>query len=250
VFPVLLIEDDASIARFVAIALEDLPVALTHAPALGPARERLAQGPWALVISDLMLPDGTALDLLRSGIAQAAGAPPWVVFSAGLTPARLAELEAAGVTRTLHKPVALIDLLSCVEQLLGLSDGATAPAGVQAATADTHSETEQAIAAHFGGDRALFESFRAGCLERFAQDLDDARAAIQRDDSPSLRRVAHSLKSVLTLIGLPALSAQARELEQQLAALPPEWGPVPAAARVLWQALAQGLQGARSSPAE
>ena len=101
----LLIEDDNSIARFVELALEELPHHDAAAPAvdlrlvrtLADARAALAVGGWQLVISDLMLPDGSAETLLTEGFALAPGAPPWVVFSAGVHDDRhlaLARLEA------------------------------------------------------------------------------------------------------------------------------------------------------------
>lgn len=64
----LLIEDNPSIARFVELALEELPrhdpaapaVELHLVPDLAGARAALAGGGWQLVVSDLMLPDGSA----------------------------------------------------------------------------------------------------------------------------------------------------------------------------------------------
>lgn len=212
----LLIEDDASIARFVEMALEDLPgVELHVATRLSQARTALASGRWHLVISDLMLPDGSAESLLAEGRAQAAGAPPWVVFSAGLQPERLLALQALGVTRTLRKPVPLAELLSTVTELLHGQASAASPAPAPAAAA------EQALPAtlhtHFGGDRALFEHFRAGCLERFADDIAQGDAAVAADDADELRRVAHGLKAVLELLGHPDLSIQALVLEEAAA---------------------------------
>ncbi|RZL31759.1 MAG: response regulator, partial [Rubrivivax sp.] len=105
----LLIEDDASITRFVELALDGLPGPDGGAPAvelhavstLAAARTALAAGGWGLVISDLMLPDGSAESLLADGLALAPGAPPWVVFSAGVREDRRRELAARGVARVL-----------------------------------------------------------------------------------------------------------------------------------------------------
>ncbi|MGM9483087.1 response regulator [Roseateles sp. NT4] len=226
----LLIEDDASIARFVQLALEELPSHDAAAPAvelsvvrrLADARAALAAGGWQLVISDLMLPDGSADALLAEGLAQTAGAPPWVVFSAGLNPERHAELTARGVVRALRKPVPLAELLDTVSQLLR---GGAAVALPRAAGVDP-------VLQHFGGDRGLYESFRAGCLERFSDDLAQGNAAVASGDAPSLRRVAHGLKAVLELLGHLELAAQARALEEAAAAwtpgsvLPEGWLPL------------------------
>jgi DNA-binding response OmpR family regulator len=239
----LLIEDDASIARFVALALEELAVRDPAAPAvelsvvhnLAAAREALSAGRWQLVISDLMLPDGSAESLLAEGRAVAPGAPPWLVLSAGLQPERRRALEAAGVARTLRKPVGLAELLDAVAALLR-GERAVPPAAPSAETA----AAADPVRKHFGGDRLLYERFRATCLERFADDLAQGDAALAAGDMAALRRVAHGLKAVLELIGEPALSALARVLEDAAAAWMPGQ-PLPEG----WPPLARGLAGLR-----
>ncbi|MFG6488006.1 response regulator [Roseateles sp. BYS78W] len=226
----LLIEDDASIARFVELALEELPGHDAAAPAvelhvvrsLAGARQALVEGGWQLVVSDLMLPDGSAETLLAEGFALADGAPPWVVFSAGLHETRQAALEARGVARTLRKPVPLVELLDTVAELL--------PGGTPAATAAA--VADDPVQRHFGGDRALFESFRDGCIARFTDDLAQGDAAVAGADAAALRRVAHGLKAVLELIGHPGLADQARAIEDAAALGQTGTG---------WADLAQGL---------
>ncbi|TXC67071.1 response regulator [Piscinibacter aquaticus] len=54
---VLLVDDDPSIRRFVALALEDLDLELVEAGSVAQARERLAEGAgYALIVTDLMMP--------------------------------------------------------------------------------------------------------------------------------------------------------------------------------------------------
>ncbi|MEO6277292.1 response regulator [Roseateles sp.] len=241
----LLIEDDASIARFIELALEELPGYDAAAPAvqlsvvgtLADARAALAGGGWQLVISDLMLPDGSAEALLAEGLALADGAPPWVVFSAGVHDDRHLALAARGVARTLRKPVPLAELLGTIGELLRGGEAAPVSAVVDAAVVDP-------VQQHFGGDRALFDSFRAGCIERFADDLAQGDAALATGDAAALRRVAHGLKAVLELIGHPGLAAEARALEDVAgtggtAGAAGEAGAAAQAAG--WAALARGL---------
>ena len=236
----LLIEDDASIARFVELALEALPdhdpaaapVELTVVRSLAQARDALHAGAWQLVISDLMLPDGSAEALLAEGHARGRGAPPWLIFSAGVQQERRAALEAAGVAGVLRKPVPLAELLGTIGGMLRRPAPAAEPPAPPAAT--------DPVQLHFGGDRDLFASFRAGCLQRFAEDLAQGDAAMAAVDAPSLRRVAHGLKAVLELIGEPRLAAQARALEDAAAACP-TGQPLPEG----WPSLAQGLRALR-----
>lgn len=229
----LLIEDDLSIARFVEMALEDLPgLELFNVRSLAEAQAALKAGPWRLVISDLMLPDGSAELLLREGMALSEQAPPWVVFSAGLNAERQALLFSLGVRQVLHKPVALGDLLNTVETLLQ-STAAPATMPVEESGAVAAAPQEDPVKQHFGGDRELYESFLAGCIERFADDLGQGDAASACGDAVELRRVAHGLKAVLQLLGHPGLSVLAREIEDGAAA-----GIVDAQA---WGRLAAGL---------
>lgn len=236
----LLIEDDASIARFVELALQELP---HHDPAaprvelqvvrdLASARTALAQGGWQLVISDLMLPDGSAEALLVEGLALAPGAPAWVVFSAGLHEERRVALAERGVARLLRKPVPLVELLDVIAEMLRAQPDPGQCAASPAAAAD------DPVARHFGGDRGLYEAFRAGCIERFAGDLAEGDAALAAGDRQGLRRVAHGLKAVLELLGDARLAATARELEDAAAA------DAPVAAG--WTALAEGLRRLRA----
>jgi DNA-binding response OmpR family regulator len=228
----LLIEDDAAIARFVELALEELPGHDALAPAvefrlvrsLAAAREALAAGGWSLVISDLMLPDGSAEQLLAEGQASAPGAPPWVVFSAGVHEERQPLLAAQGVACVLRKPVPLEVLLDTIASLLRRGEAPVAPPAPAAG---------DPVQTHFGGDRAMYESFRASCVQRFSADLAQGDAAVAAGDAAALRPVVHGLKAVLELIGEPALAWQARALEAAT-----EQGEVVAPA---WEVLAQGL---------
>jgi HPt (histidine-containing phosphotransfer) domain-containing protein len=96
----------------------------------------------------------------------------------------------------------------------------------------------QAIETYFDGDRALFMAFRESCVEQFDVDLAKGDAAIEDNDAPGLRRVAHSLKGVLRTIGYDELSDVAKVVEN--AAHQNEWEP----ATLHWQQFSQGLRKA------
>ena len=63
---VLLLEDDPAVRRFVALALEPLPLQLLPCGTLAEARALLEHTPVQLVLMDLALPDGSGLELLPS----------------------------------------------------------------------------------------------------------------------------------------------------------------------------------------
>ncbi len=209
---VLLVEDDASIRRFVEIALEEVAgIELVQATTLAEAQALLAAAPVRLLLSDLMLPDGSGTTLLQSLVADPArrAGARLVAFSAGVSAARRAQLLAMGVDEVLAKPVSLAALVDCVQRALAPAPAAAAAAPKPADDA----ATGDVVALHFGGDRALFEAYRASCLQQFGVDCAQGDAAAAAADLPALRRLAHSLKTVLLTLGEPEASRHAAALE-------------------------------------
>jgi CheY-like chemotaxis protein len=238
---VLLVDDDPSIRRFVALALEDLDIALVEAGSVAEARARLADaGPFALVITDLMMPGETGLDLLQhlaDEPARRAGAR-LAVFSAGLHATMQSRMAGLDVWRQLSKPISVVELEECVREALGLAAPA-APASAPAAAPMLDDAAEAALQRHFAGDRGLFLAYRASCLAQFEADVQSGDAALAEGDWPALRRLAHSLKSVLATLGATEAGHVARALEDS--ASQSDAG----ASRPLWQSLRSHLQSQR-----
>lgn len=90
--------------------------------------------------------------------------------------------------------------------------------------------------AFFGGDHGLYQAYLASCLAQFGNDLVQGDAAARAHDAPALQRVAHSLKSVLAMLGQPHAAQEAREIEAHAAAGATE------AMRNGWQRLRQQLR--------
>lgn len=249
-----LLEDDASIRRFVAMALEDAPIELVECETVAEALSALKAGPVTLLITDLMLRDESGFDLLQAIDADPAliGTGRVAVFSAGLAANVMSQLQRFKVWRMLSKPASLAQLDACVSDALAevasmaTGPGAAAPAAPHAAQADagadarvapgdgaitaTHAEhrveaqasaaaATAAVAEHFGGDQALFDAYRAACLAQFPRDVDEGDAALAAGDAATLRRLCHSLRSVLQMIGQPGLADQAAALDAASAQL-------------------------------
>lgn len=239
---VLLVEDDASIRRFVQLALEDSGVDLVQAGSLAAAIDALRSGPFVLILCDLMLPDGSGFDLLQSLAEPDAPSPGMrrVAFSAGVSAEARLRLKSLGVNEVLSKPASLAALLACVEGALdqGQAQATPAPAPVDAAQA-----TDDAVSAFFGGDRQLFENFLAQCRQQWRLDAELGDLALRQGDLQALRRLAHSLKSVLTTLGLATDGALALNLEHAAA----EGRAEPAG--VLWSRLRARLLACAAKPA-
>ncbi len=239
---VLLVEDDASLRRFVSMALEDQPLQLQEVDSVAAALQALAAQPAHLIITDLMMPGESGLDLLRhlqQQPALGAGARV-VVMSAGLNAEMREQLPALGAWRLLHKPVSLADLLACVQDgLAPAAAGALANASVPTPVgpAALSGAQEDAIQHYFGGQRALFLAYLEACHTQFPRDAEMADQAVRSGDAAALQRVAHSLKSVLLTLGHATISERARALEHRCAAgLDPQ-------AVAMWQALRTELLG-------
>lgn len=250
---VLLVEDDASLQRFVSMALEELPIELLIAGSVSEALAVLAAQPVILIITDLMLPDRSGIDLLADLVSSPAlrGSALLAAFSAGLRPEVRERLNELHVWRMISKPCGVADIEGCVRDALALHAGTTptapptAPAamptpGATATQADGVAPAmANAIAGAFGGSAELYHAFRAACLLQFPADLSTGDDACAQGDAQALRRLAHSLKSVLLTLGHPAESALARELEDMAHA--GRW----AHALPMWQRLRGVLQTLR-----
>lgn len=228
---VLLVEDDASIAQFVAMALEEDPVQLTTARSLREAREHLRRVRFDVVLCDMMLGDGSGLDLLRE-LAGTSGTAR-VAFTAALHAPLQARLAEIGVHEVLAKPVSM----DALRRAVGLAvDDAGAPTAPTAGPARPGVVDE-----YFGGDASLYGLYRAQCLEQFERDLEAGDHGAAAGDWAALRHLAHSLKSVLAMLGDDEGSGLARALEGDAARADA------GAARPAWKALAGRLQRLRQA---
>lgn len=228
---VVVVEDDASIRHFVALALEELPVDLVLCEDVAAALEALARKPAGLVITDLMLPPGPSGLVLVERLTRERHLCPTgcvAVFSAGISPTQRAQLQAQGVWRILHKPVPMTELWDCVAQARRSPVVVPTPATVAPGPGAARSRS---IALHFAGDAPLRDEFFEACRGRFADDIDTGDQACTRGDTGALRVLLHSLKTVLGTLGYDELATLARGAEVHAAA----GEAAPAAA--LWRAL-------------
>lgn len=226
----LLVEDDPMLRRFVCMALEELPLQVLECDDVPSAIQTLAAQPVQLILTDLMLPGPSGVDLLRHLQAFPAlrAEAKVVVFSAGLTPEARQELAPLQVWRMLEKPVSITALEQCVRE--ALAEVAASPPAAAVPT----SGRSAAIDLYFEGDTELFQLYCAACMVQFPHDLAAGDQAANGHDLQALRRVAHSLKTVLRTIDLPDLAAQALALEQACHAGVPDaaahgWPPLRAA---------------------
>ena len=113
---VVLVDDDPLVRQLLAMVWDDYLLDLQPCTAVGPALAALRTAPADLIVTDLMLPGRSGLDLLAQLAAEPAlrGTARIAVFSAGIDAATLARLQAFGVWRVLRKPLPVGELQACL----------------------------------------------------------------------------------------------------------------------------------------
>ncbi|CDG81390.1 sigma-54-dependent transcriptional regulator [Janthinobacterium agaricidamnosum] len=130
---VLVVDDEADLRELLEITLLKMGLDVDSAADLAQARALLAASDYALVLTDMRLPDGLGLELVREVSAGCKNTPVAVVTAFGSADNAVVALK-AGAFDYVSKPVALDQLRLLVQSALGLSaqkpkpGPATAPA--------------------------------------------------------------------------------------------------------------------------
>ena len=99
----LVVDDEPDIRELLAMTLERMDIETSTCGDVATARDRLARREFQLCLTDMRLPDGTGLDLVRE-VAQSAGPPIAVITAYGSAENAVAALK-AGAFDYLTKPV-------------------------------------------------------------------------------------------------------------------------------------------------
>ncbi len=209
---ILLVEDDPLMQRFVAYALEDEPFTLTCCETVPEAMAQLVQQSFDWILTDLMLPGISGLTFIQQLTArpELAGRAKIVALSAGIDPSVKQQLLSFGVVRQLLKPVSVARLYEVLLETPGAFD----PPPAQA-------PSQSAAERYFGADHALFSTFTALSRAQFRQDIQDGDQWMSIQNFAAMHNLAHSLKSVLLLLGEERARTLATTLEQAASARAP-----------------------------
>jgi two-component system KDP operon response regulator KdpE len=123
---VLLVEDDSSIAQFVAASLSAAGMAPRRAGSIAAAESELRLAPAQLLIVDLGLPDGDGVEFIAR--MRPASSMPILVLSARTQEAQKIEALDAGADDYLTKPFGVGELLARVRAMLRRAGTVPAPA--------------------------------------------------------------------------------------------------------------------------
>ena len=210
---VLVIEDDQTLGELFTMVLEMLPIRHHLCASADEALATLAQDPADVIVTDLLLPglDGRGLLRRLRQEPRLRGGARVVVMSGSVDETVRREMLSLGAWRVLAKPVTVKSLIACLNEAIVAPAPPAGEPGMPAPGLDA--DAQRALDDHFGGNLALFESYRQLSLQQFPRDIEHGDAALARVDLSALRHLAHNLKSVMRTLGREAASAVARDLE-------------------------------------
>ena len=131
---ILVVDDEADLRELLEITLVKMGLDVDSADCLAAARARLSQREYALVLTDMRLPDGLGIDLVRAVAAEYKNTPIAVITAFGSAENAVAALK-AGAFDYLSKPVGLDQLRMMVQSALRLNKGSGIERLAAAATA-------------------------------------------------------------------------------------------------------------------
>ena len=163
---ILVVDDEADLRELLEITLLKMGLDVDSAATVREARGLLAQTSYALVLTDMRLPDGLGLELVRDVAAHHRTTPIAVITAYGSAENAVVALK-AGAFDYVSKPVVLDDLRTMVRSALKLSDkGAARPAG-QGPAQNMGQDAGQGNSRLLGQSRAM-QALRAQ-IERLAR---------------------------------------------------------------------------------
>ncbi|QYF91593.1 sigma-54 dependent transcriptional regulator [Massilia sp. PAMC28688] len=116
---ILIVDDEADLRELLEITLVRMGLDVDSAATLGEARALFAQGDYALVLTDMRLPDGLGLELVREVSASNKSTPIAVITAYGSADNAVVALK-AGAFDYVSKPVVLDELRVMVQSALRL----------------------------------------------------------------------------------------------------------------------------------
>ncbi|MYN39556.1 response regulator [Duganella sp. FT109W] len=156
---VLVVDDEADLRELLELTLLKMGLDVDSAATLGEARALLAGTEYQLVLTDMRLPDGLGLELVREIAAACKNTPVAVVTAFGSADNAVVALK-AGAFDYISKPVALDQLRLMVQSALRLN---AAPAAGQAPAASP-------TASRLRGESAVIQALRAQ-IARLARSM-------------------------------------------------------------------------------
>jgi two-component system, NtrC family, response regulator PilR len=123
---VLVVDDEPDIRELLELTLLKMGLGVTSVPTIAEAKERLKDGRFQLCLTDMRLPDGEGLELVRHISSLRSDLPVAVITAFGSAENAVAALK-AGAFDYVSKPVGLEQLRALVRSALSLPGGEAPP---------------------------------------------------------------------------------------------------------------------------
>ena len=198
---ILVVDDEPDLRELLEITLLKMGLDVDGAATVREARTLLGQKPYALVLTDMRLPDGLGLELVREVAANHKSTPIAVITAYGSAENAVVALK-AGAFDYVSKPVVLDDLRAMVRSALKLSDPAAAPAASQAG------ETSRLI-----GQSPAMQALRAQ-IARLARS--QAPIAINGESGSGKELAAREIHAQSARVGKPFVAVNCGAIPEAL----------------------------------
>lgn len=199
---VLVVDDEADLRDLLEITLIKMGLDVDSAADLAAARAWLAKTEYALVLTDMRLPDGLGLELVREVVASCKNTPIAVVTAYGSTDNAVNALK-AGAFDYVSKPLALDQLRTLVQSALRLSAPA-APGQAPAAGG---------AASRLKGHSAAIQNLRAQ-IARLARSM--APIAINGESGSGKELAAREIHAMSSRSGKPFIAVNCGAIPEAL----------------------------------
>ncbi|MET0265902.1 MAG: sigma-54 dependent transcriptional regulator [Duganella sp.] len=200
---VLVVDDEADLRELLELTLLKMGLEVDSVATLASARAQLAAGDYQLVLTDMRLPDGMGLELVREVTAACKNTPIAVVTAFGSADNAVVALK-AGAFDYIAKPVALDQLRLLVRSALRLADAAPAGQGDAGGMAP---------ASRLKGESAVITALRAQ-IARLARSM--APIAISGESGSGKELAAREIHALGARAGKPFIAVNCGAIPEAL----------------------------------
>jgi DNA-binding response OmpR family regulator len=202
----LLVEDDATSAAFLAEALAALPAQVDVAGDIAQALALARGARHSLWLVDAHLPDGDGLACLRALRGAGGRDTPALAITAGAAREDLDALCAGGFLEVLMKPVSLALLHGTVLRLLGQGIDSSQAAAAPSPEGKLPVWEQQRALAAIGGSAEALARLRVLFLAELPQQRAQLRAAQELGDAAAIAAIVHRLRASCGFVGAARLA--------------------------------------------
>ncbi|WP_373378560.1 sigma 54-interacting transcriptional regulator [Cupriavidus nantongensis] len=210
--PILVIDDEADLRELLDISIRRMGHDVVLAGSLAEARDKLAQGRYSLVLTDMRLGDGLGIEIVRQLSAAPERIPVAVITAYGSADNAVEALK-AGAFDYIAKPVSLEQLRSLVLNALGRQPRNNADVDADADAATAAEQAADRAAALLPGHSAAMQEVRRS-LSRLARSM--APVVISGESGSGKERAARAIHATSARAAHPFVAVNCGAIPENL----------------------------------